>query len=458
MPVPNRPQITNLPKLPVRPKFVQDEIMDVRLLARFHDSIAEFSKEFHTKFLTIKSNYISSPLGAWLLLALAAGGNSAAYYSAEREKLEQALSPNQPEPLSLEEAYKLANLLLATAPDQIKVDSAAWFSKKFISGETPAAQRAHIWANNISKVIHKPVGMQIPSQDELNNWVDDVTLGIIKEFPLEVSGDTKAILATILATKVAWDDDFDVVMAEATKFPVNSSFKANKVLISSRESEHPKQLIKDENGEIFAIISVPAAHREINAIAVIAINKKLSKERVLEVAENFFSGQTEYEPVEPAHLIEEGKRTAKLGSTVKVETITATKGSRTAILPAWSAERIQSNGTNAMFDLLELLPIYDAALAMGLEPETNDTVKSVQSARAKFTSTGFEVAAVSVLEVLIGSMPPNVLQKGKKHRTTIWFDHAFAVVAGAVGSPHQDVMWHRLPVFSAWIVEADEAE
>jgi len=75
-----------------------------------------------------------------------------------------------------------------------------------------------------------------------------------------------------------------------------------------------------------------------------------------------------------------------------------------------------------------------------------------QAAVAKYTRVGFEAAAVTAMMMMAAGVP--MLREGRRRTAELRFGHPYAVVATAnqPGSP-----WHRVPVFSAWITDPDDA-
>jgi hypothetical protein len=54
-----------------------------------------------------------------------------------------------------------------------------------------------------------------PTQEEIDRWTAERTLGLIKRFPIELTAEVVCLLASALATKVSWEVPFDVVDAAA---------------------------------------------------------------------------------------------------------------------------------------------------------------------------------------------------------------------------------------------------
>ena len=80
-----------------------------------------------------------------------------------------------------------------------------------------------------------------------------------------------------------------------------------------------------------------------------------------------------------------------------------------------------------------------------------------------FSKTGFTAAAVTAFG-LIATGPPPQTRSGVVRTATLLFGGPHAVVAVAIDSPRldgraePDGQWHGIPVFSAWVTEAVEAQ
>jgi hypothetical protein len=118
-----------------------------------------------------------------------------------------------------------------------------------------------------------------------------------------------------------------------------------------------------------------------------------------------------------------------------------------ATMPAWSA--------GLDLDLLQHAGLgfgdAGATLVRLLQPLPAPRVDARQVARARYTASGFEAAAITALAVAAGAMIP---RHGVRREVEVRFGHPYAVVAVA-RQPHGP--WHGLPVFSAWVAEPAEA-
>src|SRR5262245_4253169 len=119
---------------------------------------------------------VSSPLGAWALLALIAP----AARGAARDELSDILGADP------RHAGRALDELLTDPPDVIRTAVAVWGVDDW-PGRLPSA------------VTTGPV----PSQAQADAWARAHTDGLIERFPVAVSGMT-ALLASALATRISW--------------------------------------------------------------------------------------------------------------------------------------------------------------------------------------------------------------------------------------------------------------
>lgn len=388
------------------------------------EAIKFFSARFHRDApLGDETNYICSPLGAWILLAQVAGGNSAALSLEETEKIENTLGTTIPA------AYNYANFLIKSAPPVIKAASAAWFSSKWSVGEIGAT-----WIVNTEQEEVTDISHQIPSKLELNEWARKNTLGIISEFPFTPDRDTVMILANALATKIQWAEPFGEIKNDMT------SMWMTKKLLFSDENQHTKQFFADEEGNLFAVLTAEGSG--ISVHAVIADNPDLPEHKVLSIAESYAAGEV-FTLVAPDTLASEGN------VFVVSDAVSSTGDLFSAKLPAWDAEKSHN--------LLDFgLPYIEASKA--ISGNADYKVESIQVAKASYNKLGFEAAAISALMMRATGIRRNLPVK----RVEINFNHPFAVVAAhspIYRSPNDTAeLWDNLPVFSAWVVTASEVE
>lgn len=379
---------------------------------------------------------IDSPLGAWLLVALAAP--AAPPGSPAAAELEAALG------MPAAEAGALAARLLADPHPAVAVAAAAWTAPEV---QTPALRR---WAEGLpAGAPHTPV---VPTQAQVDAWADEATGGQIPRFPLEVTPATLLLIATALATDVRWREPLRPAPAAELGPDAPLARDRTQVLTAAWDSDHA--VVRARRSGVAALVAHPsttgllvvslAAAPDVAPADVLADAHELavtlardpdSLDRVdafeLPLADGPVVGVTERVaqlPVPETHAVQ-----------------------HQAFLPAWRAE--------SRHDLLELqwpgVPAAVVALADLLRDQPDPPpleAEAVQAAVGSFTREGFRAAAITAIGVRAAGMPWH--QEGLLREVTLRFGHPHAVVAVAVdetGGP-----WHGLPVFSAWVARSRE--
>ena len=299
----------------------------------------------------------------------------------------------------------------------------------------------------------------IPTQEAIDGWVNERTLGLIDHFPIRMNPDIVCLLVTALATKVSWDVPFEVVEAAAL---APSAWAANlgRVLRSPRQDPRHRQYVTETNRAGTVGVHLAGARGGLLVGSVIAADPEVAPADVLAAAHSIVTAEARApHSVARRSLFDLPLGHGAIWTIIEEEVETkATDGREevvTAILPAWSAE------TTVDLDRQDLgLPAAARIIkkALGL-PKLIYEAK--QAAVARYTAIGFEAAAVSALAIM--SSAPQ-LRPGYRREATLRFGHPFAVVAVASndrGVPPRDrgsSPWHGLPMFSAWVSEPAEAE
>src|SRR5262245_59139580 len=144
--------------------------------------VARYAERFNAAFAD-GVHAVTSPLGAWLLLALvapAAEGDA-------RTRLEEVLGT------TADDAFVRASELLATPHPAVGLASGLWARRELL---TTAYDR---FAASLPEAVARG---GVPTQSELDEWARKHSLGLIEEFPVEITDDTAIVLANALATDV----------------------------------------------------------------------------------------------------------------------------------------------------------------------------------------------------------------------------------------------------------------
>jgi hypothetical protein len=359
--------------------------------------IARYAERFHRA--VGGDHHVASPLGAWLVLALAAPAAT----GATRDELTEVLGA------SPEEARDAAAALLAKPHPAVASAAAVWRRPDVVDA-------LQSWLAELPSAVE--VG-GLPSQAEADRWAAEHTLGLIEQFPLELTPDVVLVLASALATSVDWEAPFEVVPSAELRSPWSD--RVTQVLRSV--PQHEAYVASSPVGDL-------AVHtaRSADGLAVTSViaDPTVAPADVLAAAHG---------PLPRRSLFD-----LQLGDS-PLWTIAESRGhgeQHTAVLPTWSAR--------SEHDLMRPELGFPAAAQALIELLHGGAADAKQSALARYTRTGFEAAAVTGMAVMSA-----LITEGRKRTATLRFGHAYAVVARAIGGE-----WDGVPVFSAWVTDPEE--
>jgi hypothetical protein len=392
------------------------------------DAVAGYARRLHAA--AGSGHHVASPLGAWLLLALCA--------PASRNEAAPAAALSEVLGCDLAVAERLAAGLLSRPHPQVAAAAAAWAREQ---PPPSAAQRQ--WRSGL------PAGVAsgpVPDQAAADAWARDHTFGLIERFPARITPLTYLVLATALATRVSWQQPFD--LAPAAELGAASPWAGLGQVL--RAPARPgaaghRQLITatPEAGEVILQL---AQARDGLLVASVAAAAGVPPGDVLATAQRLGSAAATGAVITPVPLADLPLGEAPLWQ-IREEPA-GTGGTRdrvTAVLPAWSAR--------TELDLAgpELGFATAAAALAGRDPWT-----AAQSALARYSRTGFEAAAVSAIAMAASARRP---MSGRRRVAELRFGQPYAVAAVAIdpGRGGEPGPWHGVPVFSAWVADPQDA-
>jgi hypothetical protein len=363
-------------------------------------------------------HHVASPLGAWLLLALAAPAST----GADRTTLTDVLG------CDADIAAQSAAELLADPHPLVAAAAAVW-TARYYTGTRDFRQ----WLAGLPETVTTG---DLPDQADLDRWAREHTFDLIDRFPVD-TGRAYLALATALATKVSWEMPFELAPA--------SSLGAGSAWASQLECVLRAPAGPGVHGHVQFIAGTPDigdvivhAATAVDGLVVISVGAlpEVRAERVLALAHDLGIRQATGDRVERRELqdVPLGE-----GPLWVVREVMAGGDSCTAVLPAWSA--------SSEFDLTDPALGFVAAKRSLVGP--TDPWSAKQAAVARYSRTGFEAAAVTGMAVALGAHLP------ARHRhAELRFGHPYAVVALVQDNRSP---WHGLPVFSAWVTEPEDA-
>ena len=401
--------------------------------------LAGYARRFHQVAGT--GHHVASPLGAWLLLALA----GPACAGEDLRQLGEILGADT------NAAAGFAAELLAHPHPVVRAAAAVWGGNGSAAGARIASWRAGL----PPQVETGPV----PGQADLDAWARRQTLGLIDRFPVEDGRKLLWLLATAVAARVSWERPFDLAPASALGATSAWSTTLRQVLrtpggLGTGQVPGHDQFIAatDAAGEV----AVHAASARDGLLVVsVAAAPEVPAAGVLSAAYDLGTAVAAGRPLRRRSLFDLPPGGGPAWTITEEHVSTAVPGGReercTAVLPAWSA-RSTHQLTNPRLGF--------ATVRHALDPI--DPWQARQAAMARYTRIGFEAGAVTALAIAMGAV---VQRPGVRRTAELRFGHPFAVVAVAAGAtkpqdsgrPVPRSPWHGLPVFSAWVADPQDA-
>jgi hypothetical protein len=373
------------------------------LIARYARTLGEVIGDGH---------HVSSPLGAWLLLALcspAARGDDAA-------KLADVLGANS----SL--AASAAADLLAEPHPLVAAAAAVW--------SAPGAGNRD-WLAGLPRPVTRG---DVPDQVTADRWAREHSFGLIEQFPLLVDAQVYLLLATALATKVSWECPFDLAPGTA----LGGSWRLDRVLASPDHPSHSAFIAITPNAGDVAV-HVGRAQGGLVVLSAIAA-PEVAPAEVASAAHQLAIAVARNAEVPRRSLFDLPLGDGPLWSVREEQSAGGPAEKVHAVLPAWSA--------NDVLDLSDDRLGFDAA---GHAVGGGDRWDARQAVMANYTRTGFEAAAVTAMAVRMAMRP----RQRKARIAELRFGHPYAVVAAS--QTQASGPWHGLPLFSAWVAAPSSA-
>jgi hypothetical protein len=370
---------------------------------------------------------VASPLGAWLLLALAAPAST----GADRDSLTEVLGCDP------DAAAGIAAALLADPHPLVASAVAAWTAAGARLG--PAFER---WRSELPPRVSTG---DLPGAADRDAWARQNTFGLIERFPVQDSDDLVLVLASALATKVSWMVPFELAPAASLGTGSPWAGRLSRVLRTPAQSG---------GGHVQYIAVTPDAGDVIVHVATAAGG-------LLVISAGAAPGVPAGPVLAAAHRLgirhaagahAERRSLSELplgdGPLWRLREVTAPADTCIAVLPAWSASS-KHKLTDPQLGF--------AAVSRSLVPRARRW-DAAQAAMARYSRTGFEAAAVTGFAITSAARAP-----ATRREAELRFAYPYAVVAvttdGGAGTPDAGARgpWHGLPVFSAWVSHPEDA-
>ena len=288
----------------------------------------------------------------------------------------------------------------------------------------------------------------LPTQHAADEWAERNTLGLIREFPLELAG-FDLVLASALATRVSWRDPYEVAAA-SEKFAPSSPWAGavERVLWTDRTRQSAvvdttsaglvavHRAIAQEQLVVICISADPAVPRAEVLAAAHEINQRVDSDNELRAHSLFDLRLGEGH----SWTIQEREREAQHAGQ-RFETITG------IALPAWQIESELKLMASPAFGATTAARVLHNMIGDGPDD-------SRQVALAQFDRYGFKAAAVTGIGVACALVINNEI--GVERTAELRFDHPFAAIAVCREPWGDPTRFPGLPVFEAWIDAATE--
>lgn len=338
-----------------------------------------------------------SHAGLWLLLA----GVAEHATGSDRSVLEQVLG------LSVDQASDTARRLLSEPHPTLAAAARAWAAS---DATTPLDLEG-----------------RIPSQDELDAWAVKHTRGLIERFPVEVSPETRVLLATALILEPRWVDSLDT--NELGELVLHHGLQT----IVQTQAAGPVVVAKPHSRDGVDVLSVAAAPNVPPARVWQAVDEVVA---LLNAGALRHCSRPDDLP-ESSDIWRVWVEERAL-MTSDVEDLPKDAAGRPRLwrscLPEWA--------TQDQIDLTEAPGVQEIARTI-LPDEPAAQVSCRQAVRAEYDRDGFRAAAVTAMG-LTGSAPDFTLVEVERVELDLTGPHA--VVAIARGGA-----WEGIPLLSAWV-------
>src|SRR6266542_2990151 len=302
---------------------------------------------------------VGSPLGAWLVLALAAPAATGAL----RDEIADALGTD------VESAQRLAAELLQRPHPVVAAAAAAW--------SVPELTGLDTWRSGLPATVTTG---PVPTQQQANEWTREHTLGLIDTFPIDIR-QAVIVLASALATRVTWLRPFE--LADGSELHGPWGEQLTRVLRAPHDDGHAAFIVTTQRAGYVAVHCAQAD--ELLEVTSVLAAADVPRPDVLAVAHEIATARA-IGPVAAVSLFD-----LPLGDS-PLWTITeqpAPVGGEhvDAILPAWHA--------HSEHNLLEVPALAFGAAGESLRQlaDVDGYIEAAQSAVAKYSRRGFEAAA-----------------------------------------------------------------
>jgi hypothetical protein len=359
---------------------------DTARTAEIQAALAGYAERFHVS--VGDGHHVASPLGAWLLLSLLAPAATGAV----RDELAGILG------MDPADAARAAAGLLDHPHPLVSSAAALWLRPgNPVSGLDG-------WLASLPAAAETG---PLPSQADLDKWAREHTLGLIDEFPLQVSPNVLLILASALATQISWKTPFDVASATALGTGSRWAHRLTRVLRTPELGHSAYVAATKRAGDVIVHVAdakpVRMGFYDEAGLYVVSVAAAPDVEPVDVLAAAYQIAPTVHRPTDQRSLYDLPLGDGPLWTIREQPELTHSldgRGQRChAVLPCWSAR--------SHHDLrAPELGFPTATRILALLAERSMDFQARQSAVARYSRYGFEAAALTAFGGSISAPSP----------------------------------------------------
>jgi len=395
-----------------------------------HEAIAAYAARFHGALGPVHG--VASPLGAWMLLALAAQAAT----GDTRAAIEEVLG------VSADDALAFVRGLFENPHPAVAAAIALWNDPSIYN------EAFGRWHDALPETVERG---PMPSHAAADAWVRNATRGAIAKMP--VWDDLSVlVLASALAVDGIWCDPFSSVPSAE----LGDSAWAREVeqVLSTHDAGYSIRWTPSA-GEV--AVHVRPTRSDFIVTSVIAA-PDLPFERVIAAAHEVASGSNRVERRTLFSLpLGDGHSWTITEQEVDADYADSRTQSGHIVLPAWRAETpsvdlLKHEG----FGFRPAVRALESLLPFG--PDGYST-RAIQATTAAYDRYGFRASSVTMSTTFEEeAVWIDARRRGLHRHVEVRFARPYAVVAYADGSHGRPHPWRGVPLFSAWITQPSEPE
>lgn len=400
-----------------------------------------FAKTLLESESTSLENMSISPLGAWVNLVIYAEAFKTDYNLETKEKIEAILKD------SIESAYEKLQKIYFETPEFIAFALAYWQKSSLLSIDEAFYEKLFATVRKLKNTAKAATSREIiaskelPTKESIDAWVETNSLGLLKEFPEEITEDVEAILANIIALKLDWDEAYEVMETPVAM----SEWAVENILYKENDSQ--TQIIKEDNNFYAIHSNSKTYHDSMKRVRVYSIVGDASNEQVLyDVLTGFINSpeDREFATIEELESLN--------SSFLKVVEIAEEPGERDSIrcnihYPAWDVTYKKDLNELEEFSLVHSF----------MNTTQAKEILNYQVVKSTYGKDSFEAVALTYGMVTRSALMTPVVEPVRRAIVDVFF-HKPIVTITIIENLALRGSWFKKPLFVSRIVKASEPE